>query len=722
MKRFKCYRQLEQSDCGLTCIRMIANHYGLKIPVSILRDTMETTKLGVSLNDLIVGFSRIGMDSAAVKISENALKHMPLPAIIYWRQEHFVVLYKIDTRNRFFIADPAEGSLKINEEDFLEYWKGTSETGIAVIAEPGENFDTSAFSSERKLHSLWKTVITELFSHKRMFITIILLSLLCMVFDLLSPILLQSTVDKGIEGKNIHLVWMIVASQLAVFIGYAVSSNIIQYIVARLSLNLNLEMLRKYLVKLLDFPMSFFDRKASADLIQKLDDQGRIKNYVMQLPNSTFLVMLNLTVFSSLMIVYNKWLFLFFLVMTLGEIGWSTIFLKSRRRLDYSLFAESAVSRNSEYEIINGIVEVKSCGAQKSLLSNWEKIQHKILKFSLKSQILSMYMSGGQSLIARIKEVAITGICATLIIKGRMSFGEMLTISYLVGRLSGPFHNIIGMMSQTQDAMISNERLDEIMNNDTDHQGKDTPDDFTITMKNVCFRYPGISNPFVIEDLSLSITPGTTTAIVGESGCGKTTLIKLMLGFYEPQKGRLELGGIEVSELNRDKWLENCGAVMQSGYIFSDTIEANIARGDEEIDLFKVVEAANVAGLSDFIDSLPMKYKTRIGSSGVELSGGQKQRLLIARAIYKNPDLLFLDEATSSLDAVNEKVISDKIQAIQAGKTLIIAAHRLSTVRNADRILYMEKGRIVEDGTHEQLIELKGRYYNLVSNQLELSI
>ncbi len=701
---------------------MIAQHYGKRISLRTLRNIAETSKLGVSLKDLTDAFSSIGMESAALRISENDIRRIPCPAIVYWQQQHFVVLHHYDAKHdRFFIADPAEDKRVFDAQSFIKFWKGDADKGIVVVAEPGNDFDQIQFSQQSTLKGILSAIRRETLRYRKSFGLIILFSLICMVADLAAPLLLQNTVDKGIALRDIGLVWLLIAGQFAVLIGNLVSSNIVQYIMMKLGLIMNLDMTRRYLANLISFPLSFFDRKISSDLIQKLDDQSRLKSFLMQIPSSTLFVVLNLLVFSGLLIWYNLWLFLFFILLTGVEILWTSFFLRRRRSIDYENFALLSENRNNVYELINGMTEIKTAGAHHSRLSQWEDLQQKQISLARRSWFLNTAMSGGQSLVARLKELAITGVCATLVIKGNLTFGEMLTVGYIVGRLSGPFQSLISMTSQIQDARISYERLDEIMN----IPSQDTPTlpytDPRIQLKNVSFRYPGKSNPFVIHNMNLKIEPGTTTAIVGESGCGKSTLIKLMLGFYEPQEGTLQLSGIDIGTLDRDSWLSHCGVVMQSGYIFSDTIANNITLSSESGDTERVKQVLEIVGLKEFVDSLPMGLSTRIGQAGVDMSGGQKQRLLIARALYKSPDILFLDEATSSLDASNERRISESIQRLQKGKTLIIAAHRLSTVRNADRILFIEQGRIVEEGTHDELISKKGKYYQLVSNQLELA-
>lgn len=720
--KFKAYRQINNSECGLTCVRMIARHYGEEITSANLRKLTEVNKQGVSIEDIKELLSVVGLNSVAIKITASDAMSMPLPAIIYWKQCHFVVLYHIDIRkNLYYIADPAEGKLILTKTEFESYWKDESESGIVILAEPTDNFQHLSYSNPSFFNSLKSIIKENTFSNRKDFIIIISLMLICMVADLAMPLILQTTVDEGIGKRDIGLVWLFMASQLAIFIGNSFASNILQYVIVKLGQKINIDLTGKYLKKLISLPLRFFDSKSSAELIQKIDDQSRIKDFIIQLPNSTIFLALNLIVFSGLLIWYNPYLFIFFISMTLIESVWTIYFLPKRKLLDYKFFDKQAENRNYTYEIINGITEIKTTSSQHSKLRKWEDIQKNLMELTMKSSLLTQLISGGQNLIARLKEIICTGICATLVIKGMMSFGEMLTVSYIIGRLSSPYSNIIGMISNFQDTSISCERLEDVLCEESCSAGTDDLVNPTIKFKNVGFRYSGSASPFIIKNLDLEIPYGKTIAIVGESGCGKSTLIKLMMGLYTPQIGDLFLSGKNIKNINPDAWLKKCGVVMQSGYIFSDSILNNITLENVKSNHIQYIEEiSRTVGLHEFISSLPMGYNTKIGTTGIELSGGQKQRLLIARALYKQPEILFLDEATSSLDALNERRITEGVQNFQKGKTLIIAAHRLSTIKNADVILYMENGKIIEKGAHAELLRQRGKYYHLVSNQLEL--
>lgn len=720
MIRFKVLRQLERHDCGIACVRMIARHYGKKISVRTLKQLTEISRLGISLKDISELFARIGMDSASLLIKISDMYHIPCPAILYWRQRHFVVLYHIDVKRKiFYIADPENGKLKFTEEELSDHWKGAAERGVVIVAEPTVEFNRSNIEDENTFAHFVKSAFGEIISRRRQVFIIIILSLFCMGGDLLVPMMMQNTIDQGIVFRDVGLVWLLVAGQIAVFLGNTISSNVMQYLITKLGLDMNMGMTHDYLKRLVKYPLSFFDGKVPSDLIQKINDQSRIKDFIIEFSVLILFPVLTVIVFIGLLIRYNLHLFMIFLLLTIIETCWSFWFMDIRRAHDYSYFTLIAENHNNVYELINGMLEIKASGAQYSRLNRWVSTQMNLKSLSLKSSALGMKISGVQALFLRFKEMVITGICATFVINGTFSFGEMLTVAYIVGRLSGSFRNMTSMSIRAQDAVISYERLEEGFNENGSSMGDRQFSGSSIKMSNLYFRYPGSSSPYVIKNMNLDIEPGTTTAIVGESGCGKTTLIKLMLGFYIPQKGSLVLGETELSEINRDSWLNHCAVVMQSGYIFSDTIAGNIALSETDINIESIRRVSDIVGLSKFIESLPMGYNTMIGSSGIELSGGQKQRILIARALYKQPDILFLDEATSSLDATNERLISERILKFQKDKTLIIAAHRLSTVKSADRILYMEDGRILEDGTHDELIALQGRYFQLVCNQLE---
>lgn len=718
---FKSYRQLENSDCGITCIRMIAKFYGKAIPLKYLRTIVETTKLGITPQDIVAGFNKINMTATAVALHPKDIYHMPYPAVLFWNDNHYVVLYKIDLKkNLFHIADPAIGKIIFRNDEFFKYWLGNKEKGIVILAEPSNKFKKFSIPNNEKGHGLYQLIKNELHRYRSSFSKVIFLSLLCIAADLVSPILLQKTVDDGIKQHDIHLVWLLILFQFAFFLGNMISSGLMQLQIVNVGLKINMDMISNYLSKLINLPLSFFDRKSASDLIQKVDDQIRIKEFLLSIPQSYLSIAFNLIAFSALLIWYNYILFLIFLFFTICEVGWAYIFVMPLRRIDYVLFSHLAENRNIIYELLNGIIEIKTNNSQLPKLKKWKDNQTIINTFSKKTTFIGLILSNGQSIIARIKELTITGICATLVIKGYLTLGAMLTIGYLVGRLSSPFNSIITNIRSIQMASISYERLDEVINSSCSKNEFPLQNfNHCLELKNIRFRYYGSTSPFVISELSAKIIKGTSTAIVGESGCGKSTLMKLMLGFYIPQEGEIYIDGKNIASAKTNSWISHCGVVMQNGYIFSDTISANISLSDEFPNIDKVRECATIAGISEFIESLPIKYNTKIGATGIELSGGQKQRILIARALYKNPDVLFLDEATSSLDAKNENEITHRIFERFKDRTVVIAAHRLSTIKNADVILFMRDGKIVERGSHDHLISLKGEYYELVNKQLE---
>lgn len=721
---FRTYQQLENSDCGLTCVRMIARHYGKRVSPRALRGMCDMSRLGVSVRDVIDCCSRIGMDAAGVKIGMEAVGRLPLPAILYWDQRHFVVLYRIGKRGRrYHIADPSVGKVVYNESEFRRSWIPEGhDRGLAILVEPGDSFDTAQPDRSTPFRDFMRYVSRFISAYSARFITVVILSMLLMAADLCIPLLLKRTVDEGIGLRDMGLVWMLVASQLGVASGRIVASLSANMIMTRLGLDVNYGMVTDFLSRLVRFPVSFFDRKVSSDFIQKIDDQSRIKDFLISFPANLLTTLVSLVVFSVLLCAYSPVIFLTFSTISILEICWGYLFLSRRRAIDCTLFASQAENRNHAYEITNGMDELKVNNAEDVRVAKWRRVQQTLNRASMRSARLGTAESGGRSLLATLKDLGITGMCAVMVIEGDISLGIMMTVSYITGRLAVPFNTISSSFSTVQKAMLSYGRIEEVVDDSREPAGNRRPAAPSIHMENIWFKYPGTGSPFVIRDMSLDIGEGRTTALVGESGCGKTTLIKLMLGFYMPQKGSLELGGVPAGELDNSGWLSHCGVVMQSGKIFTGSILENISLSEERPDVGKAWEMLELVGLRDFVEKIPMSINTRLGVTGMELSGGQKQRLMIARAMYKNPDILFLDEATSSLDANNERLIVENLRKFGKGRTIVVAAHRLSTVIDADRIIYIKDGRIEESGTHEELIELRGNYWRLVRNQLQLSV
>lgn len=721
MRRIKCFQQLEHADCGIACIRIIVHYYGKNIPLNTLRELCDISRIGITIRDILHCTQALGFNSCVTKVTMDEVKRMPLPAILYWEQKHFVVLYKIDN-NKYYVADPGEGKIIFGEVEFKRFWQSKNDYGIAVVMDPTPSFFSAQYGHEEKRGlGLFKLMRRAILSNRRDFFFVTLLTTIAMLADMLLPMMLQHTIDDGITGKNLHLIWLLIMGQFCIFLGNFTANSITDILLTRVGLKIFISMINEYLKKLIFLPISFYDRKVKSDLIQKLDDHQRIKSFLVNMPETIFLTAINLIAFSTMMVYYNSLIFFIFVVSTLIGILWTRLFLQKRKVIDYSLFSYTSENRNNVYELIYGMAEIKINNAQETRVVIWNEIQEKINRLSIKAAILGLYIRGGNTLIYRLKDILITGLCATFVVKGQMTLGIMMTINYIAGRLSVPFSNIVNSISNIQDASMSYERIQDINTQPTDILEDDreiTSNVGDIILKDISFKYPGSFSPFIFSHLNVSIPQGKTTAIVGESGCGKTTLLKLLLGFYKPQSGGVYIGASNIQEIGEKQWLSKCSAVMQDGYIFTGPIIDNIALADKEPDIERVRNASQIACIDEFINKLPMGYYTKIGVTGLELSGGQKQRLFIARAIYKQADFIFLDEATSSLDANNERTIVQNLKKIGKKRTVVIAAHRLSTIRHADKIIYMDSGIVREQGTHEELIALKGYYYQLVRNQM----
>ncbi|MDO5973496.1 peptidase domain-containing ABC transporter [Flavivirga jejuensis] len=727
MKKFPHYRQYDYKDCGPTCIKIIAKHYKKTIAIQQLRTISETTREGSSLLGLSEASEKIGLRSLGVKIAFKSLFEATLPCILHWNMNHYAVLYKIHN-DTFYISDPAHGLLKYTKNEFLKYWIGNNaieETaeGIALLLEPTAKFYDSDFDKD-KSHIGFGFLSRYLFKYKAFLWQLVIGLIAASLLQLIFPFLTQSIVDIGIKNQDIHFIFLILFAQLALFIGKTAIEVVRSWILLHLSARINISLVSDFFIKLMNLPIAFFDTRMTGDILQRINDHKRLERILTTSSLNVLFSMVNLFIFSLVLVYYNLMLFSIFILGSLFYFFWIIIFLKKRRDLDYKRFSEFSQEQSKVIELINGMQEIKLHNAEKQKRWSWEFVQVRLFKVSIEGLALEQYQSVGSGFINELKNILITVLSAKLVIDGEITLGMMLAISYIVGQLNSPITQLISFVREVQDAKISLERLSEIHNKDDEEQ-QDTEKiteislDSDIELSKTSFKYIG-SDQIVLKDLDLTIPANKVTAIVGTSGSGKTTLMKLLLKFYEPNSGQIQLGHYNLQKVSQKTWRQQCGVVMQEGYIFSDTIANNIAVGEDYIDKKKLAYAIDVANIKEFIESLPLSYNTIIGMEGVGISTGQKQRLLIARAIYKNPNFLFFDEATSALDANNEKVIMEKLNTFFENKTVVVIAHRLSTVKNAHQIVVLDKGKIVETGNHQELVSKKGNYYNLVKNQLEL--
>lgn len=727
-KNFPFIRQQNINDCGATCLAMVCQFHGKKISLERLRSYSNTTRSGVTTYDIKEALDKLGFENYIVKLSDKEINKIPLPAILYWNQKHFVVLYKISKRSnsiQYHIADPNFGKVKLNIEEFNNGFFVDGLHGIGVLLKPTNAF--SKIMESRNCYSISQRIINLcrlIGNFKNKLIFSFILTLFAMMANWAIPVLFQFIVDKGIKSSNISLIYLISIGQLALFIGYLVSMYLSNILLTKNSFKIGITFLSDYLNKLIKLPAYFFDTKANSDLIQLVDDQENLKSFLSYDFIEAVLALCNILIFSILIAHYNVLVFAFFCLFALLASLWSIFFLNKRRLINYRRFSLFSEGKSHIYELVMGMKEIKINSAQDKRVKHVCDIQNRINNFQLKELYLNGYSSLGVSSLSKIRDIFITIFCAYLVIEGQITIGILLTISYLIAQISSSLDKILRFFINIQDAKLSFDRLTEIQSQDDEGKGRNLCiglyDIKCITLQNVYFKYLGNLSPFVLQNISCSLEIGKITAIVGSSGSGKTTLLKLLLAFYNPTRGNIAIGSHFMSEINPDEWRKECGVVMQDGFLFSGSISENIAFSDENPKPENIRKAAQIACIHDYIESLPLKYETHIGNIGVDLSGGQKQRLLIARAIYKNPKFLFLDEATSFLDATNELLIMNNLTDFFKERTVLIIAHRLSTVKNADNIIVLEHGKIVEQGDHNYLVKQKGRYYNLIKNQLEL--
>jgi len=727
-KLFPFYKQTESKDCGPTCLKIIAKHYGKVLNIQTLRTLSQTTREGSNLLILSEAAESIGFRSLGMKLNLNKMAELPLPCILHWNNNHYVVLYKIK-RDIYYISDPAIGLIEYSKDEFLKFWIGnntneTTEEGIALLLEPTPKFHQSEFDQDDKNAFGFGLLFRYIFPYKSFVIQLSIGLLAGSLLQLIFPFLTQSVVDVGIQNQNIHFVYLILFAQLFLFFGRTALELIRSWILLHLSTRINISLISDFFIKLMNLPISFFDVRMTGDIMQRINDHHRIERILTTSSLSTLFSVINMFIMGGVLAYYNLKIFAVFFIGSIAYFVWVTLFLKRRKELDYKRFAEVSQEQSKVIELINGMQEIKLHNAEKQKRWGWEYIQARLFRVSLKGLVLEQTQSIGSNFINELKNIIIVFLSAKLVIDGQITLGMMMAISSIVGSLNAPVLQLIGFIREAQDAKISLARLSEIHEKEdetqqSESQTHDIPENSDIVIKDLSFRYVG-ADMNVLENLNLTIPANKITAIVGTSGSGKTTLMKLLLKFYEPQNGEINVGKTPLKTIAQKTWRSHIGCVMQEGYIFSDTIANNIAIGVDVIDKERLVYASDVANIKEFIQEYPLGYNTKIGTEGVGMSTGQKQRLLIARAVYKNPEMLLFDEATSALDANNEKEIMEKLDVFFKNKTVVVIAHRLSTVMNADQIVVLEKGKIVEIGNHNELVALKGSYFKLVKNQLQL--
>lgn len=720
------YLQHDSMDCGPTCLRMIAKFYGRSYSLQTLRDKCHITREGVSMLGISDAAESIGFRTTGLKLTWDQLRsEMPLPCIVHWNQKHFVVVYAIDKNGRVTVADPASGLLKYNAEDFLKCWlqSGNNEYGLALLLEPTPAFYIEEGVTERKYGFLH---ILQYLRPYRSYIVQILLAMLTTSFiSLLFPFITQSVVDTGISTGNISFVIMLLIAQLMLTLGGMANNLIRSWLMLHTTTRVSISLISDFLCKLMKLPIAFFDSKMIGDIMQRIGDYNRIQTFLTGSLLSMVIAVVSLLIYSIIMAGYNVLIFVIFLAGSALYIGWVLMFMKRRKKLDYIRFQQASANQSNLVQMIVGMQDIKLNNCERQKRWDWEKIQAKLFKVSVKSLSLGQVQEVGSTFIDQTKNILISFIAAKSVMNGNMTLGMMMALQYIMGQINAPISQFIGFAQSAQDASISLDRLGEIHEmNDEEPESEQRihkiPRNADIVFQNVDFQYDGPNSNKVLDDVSLTIPAGKVTAIVGASGSGKTTMLKMMLGFYRPTSGSICLGKVPLNNYSESCWRKECGSVMQEGYIFSDSIIGNIAVSDENPDMTRIRAAADISNIAEWIDNLPLGYNTKIGAEGHGLSTGQKQRVLIARAAYKNAKYLFFDEATNSLDANNEQVIMDNLSKLFLEKTAVIVAHRLSTVKNVDNIVVLDKGRIVEQGTHLELISMQGKYYHLIKNQLEL--
>lgn len=732
MSQFPLYFQHDAMQCGIACLQMVCKYYGKEYTLVQLSDICFATNEGVSLLGISQAAEKLGLHTVCGRATTEQLEQVELPSIIFWNQNHFVVLYKIKKRrkeNLYYVADPGKGKVIYTEKEFKEGWLNTQskgeEKGVAMFLNPTPIFSKLNLMEQKHKKRSFSFLFSYIKQYKRYFGQIILGLLVGCLLQLILPFLTQAIVDVGITHQNMKLIWLILLGQLVLTVSRTSVDFIRRWILLHISMRINISLVSDFFIKLLKLPMSFFDTKLMGDLLQRMNDHKRVEEFLTTQTLSIMFSLLSFIIFGAVLLCYNTIIFAVFLLGSVIYGIWIATFLKKRKVLDYELFEKQATNNNKTYQFITSMQEIKLQDCEQRRRWEWEDVQADLFQVQMKNLKLQQTQEAGSIFINEVKNIVITIVAATAVIHGEMTLGMMLAVQYIIGQLNSPVEQLMKFLYSLQDVKISLERINEIheMKNEEKHvsQSKALDDNMgSLQFKDVDFKYDPHQLYKTIDNISLIIPEGKITAIVGTSGSGKTTLIKLLLGYYPVLNGEIRIGKTNINDLNVKWWRRQCGVVMQDGVIFSESIARNIAVDDGEINGERLLQAVEIANIKDYIMGLPLKYNTLIGRDGIGLSQGQKQRILIARAVYKNPHYIFLDEATNALDANNERVIVENLNRFYKGKTVVVVAHRLSTVKNADQIIVIEKGKIVEIGTHDELAQKRGAYYNLVKNQIEL--
>ena len=734
-QRFLHYLQYDAADCGPSCLRMVSKYYGKEYSAEMLRKHCYISREGVSMLGISNAAEYIGFRTLGVRISfEQLVEEALLPCILHWNQNHFVVCYKIEKKRKgkynIHISDPASQKLCYTKEEFLKCWLSTKsenvDKGVALLLEPGVDFGKRDEEVMKQKHNL-SHFVKYLLPYKSQFFQLILGMVVGSLLQLIFPFLAQAMVDLGIEGRNLNIITLILIAQLTLFLAQLSVGYIQSWILLHINSRIDISLISNFLIKLMNMPLHFFDTKKIGDIMQRIGDHGRIKGFLMGNSINIIFSITHFVIFGIILAYYHWKILVIFLVGNTFYVLWILFFMKYRRELDIKRFNESAMEQNKVIQLIQGMQEIKLNNCERQRRWEWERIQVKLFKISLRGLTIGQIQQAGSVFFTQTTHIIITFIAARAVVNGDMTLGMMMSMTYILGQISAPIGEFIGFAQALQDAKISLERLNEIHAQDDEekdiaHKLTALPEEKSIRINHLKFSYDGSDRQHALDDISLVIPERKVTAIVGESGSGKSTLIKLIQGFYAPINGSIKIGNVNLNAINPHLWRSKTGSIMQESFVFSDTIANNIALSSDEVDSERLYHAAVMANADEFISELPLGYNTHIGQEGIGVSQGQRQRLLIARAIYKNPEYIFFDEATNALDTSNERLIMGNLQEFYKGKTVVVVAHRISTVVNADQIVVMKQGKIVEVGTHNELVAMKGEYYTLVKNQLELGV